>query len=256
MNQLYCFFILFLALQNGFSQACLPDSTVKDSAVGVYPKPISPTNPNGGINKPACINKPFEFNLTVKISDTVTIPGVPIPVNLNFAKIPTKDAISGLPKGIGYECNPPDCIFPKNSIGCLILKGTPTSDNTPGIYRPVIKITLSTLFGNFDLEYPGQFFPGEYLLTLLDEKCNVSTRNPLEFKNLWYPAISSGMILNPMHQSGKIELLNSFGQKVWDTKSFSGQQFDFPTNIPDGMYLICWTEQGIHFAQKILLQRG
>ncbi|MBK7303479.1 MAG: hypothetical protein IPI90_09535 [Saprospiraceae bacterium] len=58
----------------------------------------------------------FEFNLTVKISDTVTIPGVPIPVNLNNAKIATKDAISGLPKGITYECNPPDCVFLKTQL--------------------------------------------------------------------------------------------------------------------------------------------
>ncbi|MBK7303480.1 MAG: hypothetical protein IPI90_09540 [Saprospiraceae bacterium] len=36
MKQLYCFFTLLLVLQSGFSQACLPDSTVKDSAVGVY----------------------------------------------------------------------------------------------------------------------------------------------------------------------------------------------------------------------------
>ncbi len=51
-----------------------------------------------------------------------------------------------------------------------------------------------------------------------------------------------------MHQSGKVDLLNSFGQKVWGTQSFSGQQFEFPSNLSDGMYLICWTEQGVHFA--------
>ena len=56
------------------AQACQPDARYRDSTVGVYPSPVTASNPNGGINKAACIGKPYSFVFTVKISDTITVP--------------------------------------------------------------------------------------------------------------------------------------------------------------------------------------
>ncbi len=256
MKQLYCFLSLFIYFAQTYGQACLPDSTIRDSAVGVYPKPVSPTNPNGGITTPACINKPFSFNLTVKISDTVSVPGVPFPVNLNSAKIATSGAIMGLPEGISYACNPPDCSFPKNSIGCLILQGTPTSANAPGIYKPVITITLSTLFGNIELEYPGEFFPGEYLLTLLDENCAVSTENYGRETDTWYPTLTRGWVYTKSTEVRELSVCDAMG-RVWMSRvNTTGGLFEFTSVMPDGLYLLRWKDQsGLQHSQKLILDR-
>lgn len=257
MKQVYCLFLFILLNNFAFAQNCLPDSLVRDSAVGVYPKPITPANPDGGIKTPACINKPFEFVLTIKISDTVSIPGIPIPVNLVSAKIDTVGAIAGLPVGMTYACNPPTCVFPKNTVGCMVLKGTPTDANTPGIYRPVITLTLGTAFGNFELKYPGEFFPGEYLLTLLDEKCAVSTQDPSDAEVNWFPTISRGYLYSRDLRIQQVSITDQMGRQWMNNSAISGGLYEFSGSTPDGIYFIHWIgENGKAQSQKIILQRN
>lgn len=52
--------------------------------------------------------------MTVIIPDTLTIPGIPFLINLEYAKINPTGAISNLPVGISYECNPLIVNFLKN----------------------------------------------------------------------------------------------------------------------------------------------
>lgn len=256
MKQLYSFFLLSILFQCAQAQACLPDSVIRDSAVGVYPKPITPTNPNGGIKTAACIDKPYEFVFTIKISDTVTVPGIPIPINLNNASIDTAGAISGLPVGIGYSCNPPNCVFEKNTIGCLVLNGTPTDVNTPGIFRPVITLTLSTVLGPIEVMYPGQFFPGEYLLTLLDKDCTVSSKDVQTEKELWLPTVSQGWIYNAAEGNKWIQMLDAMGRPVFGGMSSSTGIFDIPSQFTNGIYFVQWTNaSGSISNQRFILTR-
>ncbi|MBK9271685.1 MAG: T9SS type A sorting domain-containing protein [Saprospiraceae bacterium] len=256
MKQLYSFFLLSIFFQFGQAQACLPDSTIRDSAVGVYPKPITPTNPDGGIKTPACIDKPYEFVFTIKISDTVTVPGIPIPINLNFASIDTVGAISGLPVGISYACNPPNCVFQKNTIGCLVLNGTATDVNTPGIFRPVIKLTLSTVLGPVPVEYPGMFFPGEYLLTLLDKDCTVSSENVNAENELWLPTVSQGWIYQADAANKWVQLLDITGRPVFGQLSSSSGVMEIPSQYSNGIYFVKWQNASGEFrTQKIVLSR-
>lgn len=248
--QIATIFFIFTIFNLNAQVYCLPDSLYRDSTVGVYPRPVTPENPNGGITKPACINKPYEFVLTIKIPDTVSFQG--IVVNLNSAKIETTGAIQNLPVGITYACNPPDCVFPKLSLGCIKLYGTATSTNLPGKYKPVITLNLSTAFGTFPISYPGAQFPGEYILTLLDESCQVGLSNPSEEKQSWFPNPSNGNFHTTNPNVQNIKLYNSFGQMVYS--NFGSTRIDIENQLNSGLYFIHWFEGEKSFTQKMWIK--
>ncbi|MDQ3142583.1 MAG: T9SS type A sorting domain-containing protein [Bacteroidota bacterium] len=237
----------------GFSQACLPDSSYRDSTAGVYPKPITDANPKGGINKKACINHPYEFVFTVVIPDSILLPLLPTPIPLSFAKIDTVGAIKNLPEGIMYSCNPPDCVYPKNTIGCVILHGTPTANNTPGDFKPIIKLTIGTPFGNFEIEYPGPQFPGEYILTLLDESCQTGTKDLIISNDFWYPNPTQGHLKSKLEGAEKVMLYNSHGKMLHKVGEKSINQLNLRPFLSEGIYFICWIQGGTHYQQKIQL---
>lgn len=248
--QIATIFFIFTIFNLNAQVYCLPDSLYRDSTVGVYPRPVTPENPNGGISKPACINKPYEFVLTIKIPDTVSFQG--IVVNLNSAKIETTGAIQNLPVGITYACNPPDCVFPKLSLGCIKLYGTATSANLPGKYKPVITLNLSTAFGTFPISYPGAQFPGEYILTLLDESCQVGLSNPSEEKQSWFPNPSNGNFHTTNPNVQNIKLYNSFGQMVYS--NFGSTRIDVENQLNSGLYFIHWFEGEKSYTQKMWIK--
>ncbi|MGB3130091.1 MAG: T9SS type A sorting domain-containing protein [Saprospiraceae bacterium] len=248
--QIATIFFIFTIFNLNAQVYCLPDSLYRDSTVGVYPRPVTPENPNGGITKPACINKPYEFVLTIKIPDTVSFQG--IVVNLNSAKIETTGAIQNLPVGITYACNPPDCVFPKLSLGCIKLYGTATSANLPGKYKPVITLNLSTAFGTFPISYPGAQFPGEYILTLLDESCQVGLSNPSEEKQSWFPNPSNGNFHTTNPNVQNIKLYNSFGQMVYS--NFGSTRIDVENQLNSGLYFIHWFEGEKSYTQKMWIK--
>lgn len=244
------FFILTFVNLNA-QVNCLPDSLYRDSTVGVYPRPVTPANPNGGITKPACINKPYEFVLTIKIPDTVSSQGFNI--LLTSAKIETTGAVQNLPEGITYSCNPPDCVFPKLSLGCIKLHGTPTSANLPGKYKPVINLILNTvLLGAIPISYPGPQFPGEYILTLLDESCQVGLSNPSEEKQSWFPNPSNGNFHTTNPNVQNIKLYNSFGQMVYS--NFGSTRIDIENQLNSGLYFIHWFEGEKSYTQKMWIK--
>ena len=249
-------FCLSLVSQSSIAQFCRPDSTLRDSSAGVYPKPITPTNPNGGINKKACINKPYEFTFTVVVPDTVQIPILPAPLPLEKVAIDTLNAIANLPKGIGYSCNPPNCVFKKNEFGCLLLHGTPTTDNLPGDFKPVIKLKLTVNVGvpfDYSTEYPGPAFPGEYILTVLDENnCATNNQNISIEPTFRNPNPNDDQQLYTQGQVESVRIINSQHIPVLELPKFGGQSIILE-HLPDGMYIIHWTERKHIFHQKIII---
>ncbi len=239
------------------SQNCLPDSTLIDSSAGVYPKPITPDNPNGGIHKKACVNKPYEFVLTVVIPDSVVVPLSPTPIPLEKAFIATKDAIKNLPKGIEYACNPPNCVFKKNTIGCLVLKGTPDDTNTPGDYKPIIKITFTINLGfplDYADEYPGNNFPGEYILKLLSEQdCLTSSKDHTSLSTTWFPNPANQFIKNTGTTIEELKIYNTQGTLFYSSSSKPANQVDITGILPNGIYHLSWLESGHWYNQKIVI---
>ena len=233
-------------LQLAYSQSCQPDSIYRDSSAGVYPKPITPANPNGGIDKIACIGKPYEFVFTVNIPDTLTVPGIPTLLHLKSAKIDTSGAILNLPEGISYSCNPPNCEFAKQTTGCIILHGTPSNNAIPGIYKPEITLTINTTLFPVTVKYPGPYFPGEYLLTLLDAQCLNSSKDvDKEFAN-WYPNPADSYI----KYSGKetvsnFKLINSSGCTILQV--LQPESDVYVGHLQPGLYIAQWShDEQIH----------
>lgn len=188
MRHIATIVLCFNMLLSGLSaQNCIPDTLYRDSTAGVYPGPITPTNPNGGIDTFACIGQPFEFVFTVIIPDTFSFNGLLL--NLLSAQIEEQGAVSGLPDGISYSCNPPDCIFPADSIGCIVLQGIPTANNTAGEYEPVITMTINTNIFPITTSFPGAIFPGKYILELRDENCMLTGIHSFALPDGWnaYP---------------------------------------------------------------------
>lgn len=257
MKHFYLIILNFFIVFSVQSQNCLPDSIYRDSSAGVYPKPVSPTNPNGGINKKACINKPYEFVFTVVVPDTVVVPAFPSPIALEKVAIDTVNAITGLPKGISYACNPPDCVFNKNTSGCLVLRGTATTDNTPGDFKPIIKMTLTINLGipfPYVTEYPGPAFPGEYILTLVSEQdCASASHQEDLVINYWFPNPSSGQLTNKSNSIEQIKVMDTQGRIIQFNKN-SKNTIDLNTLNNGGLFYIQWIDGSKLLTQQIVIK--
>lgn len=174
-----CLFVTALSAQ---TPACTPDQKYKDSTAGPYPRPYDTiNNRNGGIDKPACLGKPYSFTFTVKITDSITIKlfGLDVSLPLDSIVIAKTGGIKNLPVGINYACNPPSCVFPKKSLNCVIISGTPATSNPVKDYSLEItgKAYNFLVPGGQEIKFPGPDFPGEYKLKLLaanDAKCATS----------------------------------------------------------------------------------
>lgn len=163
--------LLFLTCSTFLSaQICMPDPIYQDSSAGVYPLPFNAeTNPDGGIDKSACINSPYQFVFTIKIDSTIEFGGTEYPFDSLVVQ-----AVNNMPIGFDYACSTPNCTFLGNSVECAVIQGTATSENAPGEYSIEIAGTAYTNIGGapFPLEitFPNPlFFEGEYILTLLEE---------------------------------------------------------------------------------------
>jgi Secretion system C-terminal sorting domain len=254
MKQIISLLIIAGMISQAQTQSCLPDSTYRDSVAGVYPRPVSPSYPNAGINKKACINKFYDFTFTVVIPDSILIPPLTSPAPLDKAEIATSGAISNLPEGISYACNPPNCVFPKNTIGCLTLFGTPTNNNAPGQYKPVIKLTI-TAFGGFikqTIDYPGPAFPGEYILELQSENnCTSANRDAFTYAAHWYPNPAQHSISNQQESIENITIFDNLGKEIYMLRSIQGE---LNINLEAGLYIIRWKSMGNNYAQKIIVR--
>lgn len=150
------------------AQNCTPDSSFADAPLGLYPTPFDETVfPDGGLTDfPATIGAPYELTFTVKLTDRVDI--LPFNFDLDSFALNNMDAILGLPIGLDYACNPPNCVFTDSILGCIIISGTPIEANRVGDYNLQV---MGQLFGNetgtsLDFDFPSTVVPGEYTLSL------------------------------------------------------------------------------------------
>jgi hypothetical protein len=266
-------FTIFLAQAQ---TPCTPDNRYRDSTAGVYPLPFVPvTNPNGGINKAACIGKAYSFVWTVKITDSVTVPNPlgtgTITTAIDSVTLATTGAIQNLPTGITYACNPPSCVFKKNTMGCVALSGTATAANTVGVKKLVIS---GKVFGpliallypqGYPLTFPGAIAEGEYNLNLYangDTRCNVATKELTDVSNLTAtpnPTNGSTIIRFDAQINGEFQftLRNSVGQEVLSTPlSITAGLNAFEINaqdLPNGVYFYSVSKGQLVSSQKLVV---
>jgi hypothetical protein len=164
MKKLLLLSILCLCLSGLHAQnTCMPDTSMLDSIEFIFPLPFSEAIPDGGIFDTACVDRPFEFTFTLLIPDTIVLNNLEIRVlGMSMA---TSGAIRYDPplSNFSYVCDPPNCSFPANEVGCVKIFGTPTAQE---IGAHELKISAIVNVGiPLTIEFPDPtLFPGTYLL--------------------------------------------------------------------------------------------
>lgn len=144
------------------AQVCMRDSSIlMDTTANILlPRTYSPTYMFYDLLD-ACIDQPYNQSITIKVPEAFS--GFPI----NSVSVATTGAVSNLPVGITYTCDPPNCVFLPNTLGCIVLHGTPTAANTPDTLDLGITALVSTAIVNLPIEFPGQVAPGSHYYLIL-----------------------------------------------------------------------------------------
>jgi len=248
--------------------ACIPDPIYADTTFGVFPGPYLEDTMMGGITDTACINEPYEFILTAVVPDTVAVMG--FVVTLQSVAIDSTGAVMGLPAGMTYACNPPNCVFEANTQGCIILQGTATDANMPGDFPLVLNMTINTdLLGPVPTTYPGDLFPGSYSLAveaegsdncaivgttnLLKENLNF-TNAPNPFADFTQIQITSGIT-----QEVYFEVYNILGKQLLSQKvnlHEGANTIDVDgSNLANGMYIYSMRKGADIISKRMIVQK-
>lgn len=142
------------------SGSCSANTNLPDSIV-IFPAPFTAANPGSGISDTACVNAAYEFTITFNTPATYATPFGEIPIN--SIDLATEGALTNLPSSMDYVCNPPNCVFQKDSTGCLKIFGTATPGQE-GVYDLGVNVTIRTSILDIPFAFPNDQFPGNYFL--------------------------------------------------------------------------------------------
>jgi hypothetical protein len=241
----FAFFCLALfSVVQVSAQTCVRDSSLIGTDTIVSPQPWTTEDPTI-YTAPACINEPYTQSVTFNVPETFTYLGTTVPVTK--ITVALTGAVTGLPDGLNYSCDPPNCEFNANTLGCMLVSGTPTPNNTPGDKELKINVTVFSII-SIPLEFPGQVSPGQkYFITVKNMgECTVGTNdlsgqiagiknapNPFgQFTSVIVEAITGGQYT--------FEVYNLLGKKVQDQiiqLTPGSNQFTFDAGeLPNGTY--------------------
>jgi hypothetical protein len=160
--------LLLLLAGQVSAQTCVRDSTIFGTAQLVSPKQWTPADPTI-YTLPACINEPYLQPVTFNVPNTFVFNATSIP--LTKIAVAATGAVTGLPAGLSYSCDPPNCEFLANTLGCMLISGTPTPNNTPGDKELSIALKVFSIL-TIDINFPGQLAP--------NDKYYITVKNPGE----------------------------------------------------------------------------
>ena len=248
---------------------CQPVSNVPQNFAGVLPLPFSPSiYPEGGIRDTACLNTYFQYTFTLKVPETFTLQGVAVPIN-NIALHPDT-AVSGLPRGLSYVCNPPNCVFPKATAGCVMLYGTPDNPADIKTHNLSIRGTLNS-FLPIPISFPDSALiaPGNYFLHVRPEgsaACKTSNIRELAATRLQVRNVP-----NPFSNATEIEVTSRIrgrfdfrvydftGNLIWrePIQLYEGDnRIPFQNrNLPNGIYIYSLTDGINSVSRKMVIHR-
>jgi Secretion system C-terminal sorting domain len=248
------------------AQSCVPDLSYADSTAGVYPKPYDAAlSPQGGITECAVIGQPFEFTLTIVVNDTLTYQGLSFPLDSVVVT-----SVTGLPVGIGYACEPPNCHFVQNTIGCAKLFGTPTNANAPGGYDLNIggfAYVNGSSFG-LPINFPdANLAPGKYTIYVnasANDPCAATgtgeLANQVSIQTVPNPAFGPFQIKINSQIAGQFQfqLVDLLGQRMEQRQVsiMAGENsisFD-ASQLSNGLYLAQLQNESGIVTQKIVVQ--
>lgn len=262
--------LLLILLSAGLvmGQSCVPDQSLADSAVGIYPSPYDSLTMTGGIPDKACVNTYYETVIQVRVPETVTISGISVGIN----NITVSD-VAGLPEGLSYACSPESCVVvPDDSVGCIIIYGVVDAAVTPGDYIFTLEGTVSTGIGDFPLptiiDLLNTSGGGQAIfITVLEEgspECGTASSKELAASQLSvniFPNPSYGelnlSIDAAQSDAFNVQLFNLMGQPVYSGalnifQGLQNHQLELPS-VPAGIYqLLLSSEQGF-VSKKVVI---
>jgi Secretion system C-terminal sorting domain len=159
---------------NAQTARCVRDSSIlkKPDTELLAPAPYTPESPVFNLNV-ACISTAYSQSVTVRVPESFTTSGITLP--LTNASIATTGAVTNLPKGLSYVCDPPNCVFLAKTLGCILISGTPTAENAPGTFDLGINAKVQTALAPIDITFPGTLAPGSHYYLILRSLANCTS---------------------------------------------------------------------------------
>lgn len=132
---------------------CVRDSTILVTGALFAPAPWDTAKMEYNL-KVATIGQPYSQSVTINIP--LAFEGIPL-INVSVA---TTGAVSNLPIGLTYACDPPNCVFPAGSLACIVLYGTPSAANmAPDTFDLGISAIVKTVLFDLPLNFPNTGLP-------------------------------------------------------------------------------------------------
>ncbi len=217
MKKALLFFFLLAALTaSAQAPVCMRDSSLLNDTTSniLLPRPYNTNYPFYDLLD-ACIDQPYNQSITVKV------PGDFSGFAIDSVGIATTGAIANLPAGLSYACDPPSCNFKPNTLGCIVMYGTPTNANQPDTFDLGITAIVYTALIDLPVQFPGQVAPGaHYYLILRSAADCVNSTNELngkiaDVRNQPNPFSGQTTIVVEALQNAdyQLDVFNMFGQR-------------------------------------------
>ncbi len=164
MNKLFLILLTVLIGAQAHAQTCEVDSNLLNypATVLLSPAPYSPDSPFYNLAL-ACINEPYSQSVTVKVPPSFLI------TTIDSVVVPTTGGIQNLPAGMSYVCNPPNCVYLPNTLGCILLTGTPNASNmAPDTLDLLISTTIYTPLIDQPILLPVGLAPEDHFYMILN----------------------------------------------------------------------------------------
>ncbi|MEZ4986987.1 MAG: T9SS type A sorting domain-containing protein [Saprospiraceae bacterium] len=258
------FFVMAWALGGLTAQTCTPDTMLPDTVI-VSPLPYQADFPERGLQDTACVDTYFETVIQVQIPATIAFGGTEVAIQNVTVVDP---GITNLPASFSYTCNPPNCVFLPDSVGCINVYGTAATADV-GVHDLKINVLVNTFIAPLPFSLPdGTLVPGNYYFTVREagaDNCTVNTTEVVE------NAFSLHIQPNPFSDMAKVSvdlpeggqwsmrLYNALGTEVQSATLSLAQganSFDLnSSNLPVGMYVFTLQKGALAASGRVLVQR-
>lgn len=244
MKKFITLLLLLVVGAAAFAQTCVRDSSIITDSLFIKPKQWTPADPTI-YTAPACIGEAYNQSITFNIPDMITFGGFTLP--LSKVTVAPTGAITGMPAGLAYTCDPPNCEFSANSLGCMLISGAPAATVAAGDYEVSIQITAFSLITQ-TLNFPADLAPTEkYFISIRNAGQCASSTNDLsdyifDVKNAPNPFAQLTQMNLDVLVAGQyqFEVFNLLGKKVHDQAldlTTGLNQFTFDAgDLPNGTY--------------------